>query len=258
MSIDDDIAAAKTHLGTLRTQRSHASVKLANAQAAGANNERIGLLQHKFDMIDARCKAARKVLTELQAQQAQAEEENEMRRDLIDDETPQPVQPSWPWVANERLNIAGVNYNRGMVIPAEVLASVANYDAFRTRVRQVSPEVLKRMQAGRQPPLSPTKPQAAPYVASDPIRECRDALDKMVVHRGLKGRHDAIDLISGDVLGRANKAWSDSPKTIAAGAWGSGGALVQSGLGTARRCSDGFTAFICSDEPLPGSKELAA
>jgi hypothetical protein len=144
------------------------------------------------------------------------------------DETFPPPSPGWTLRAWRSLNLGGTPYARGQEVPIEALGYNADKLLSGGHVRWTPPT------GGAPKPPPPPPPPAAPAVPVDHIAICRAELKRV----------GSLDLVDGSIVSRAMKAYADMPKTTRSAAFGSGGALVKSGIGTSRRCTDGFVEFL--------------
>lgn len=165
------------------------------------------------------------------------EEKQQMRP--IADETPFPVtppSPGWRLTAWGQRRIAGHVVHHGHEIPNELIAQCAHL--IRSGyVRWTPPSVPKPPPSP--PPISRSEP---PLV--DPIAACRSEIRRIMKDRGVDFA-TAIDLIDTRVYLKAQKHFADTPRTAVDGGFGSGGrARIQSGVGTSRRSTAGFTEHL--------------
>jgi hypothetical protein len=159
--------------------------------------------------------------------------------------------PDWVLAVSKAggLKIAARQYRNGEEIGADVLANCLNGDRLLSSgyVKWRSRASLKGIEPK---PVAPSKPVAAspPPPPPDPIQICRAELERVAAARKCT-LADAYDLVDATVMGRAIKHYVDMPKTVRSGGWGSGGGQpTQSGTGTFRRVSDGFTEYLLRAE----------
>jgi hypothetical protein len=152
--------------------------------------------------------------------------------------------PDWVLCINKAggLRFGGKQYNNGQQIEPSELAGALNADHLlasgyvRWRPKSALKGVEPKPVALVQPiPAGPTR---------NPVDVFVDEIERIVAERKCNVV-DAFDFADASLQKRALKAYSDMPKVIASGGWGSGGGQpTQSGVGTFRRISDGFVEHV--------------
>jgi hypothetical protein len=146
-----------------------------------------------------------------------------------------------PWRACRQLRFADKTYQRGAVIPDEIVNASLNVAAL------IAGRHIARLPASPSPaPRPPFQPRQVTQLPDDPVAICRKALSEMAERRGCT-RRDAVDLIPSDILLRAIKAIGEITGTVEAGAWGGGKMLTPNGIGNHRRISDHAVDVLCAD-----------
>jgi hypothetical protein len=149
--------------------------------------------------------------------------------------------PGHPWRATRQLRFADKVYQRGAVIPDEVVNACMNVAAL------IDGGHIRRLPASPTPAPRPVfQPRQVTQLPDDPVATARKALDEMAARRGCT-RRDAVDLIPSDILLRAIKHIGEITGEVETGAWGGGKMRTPNGIGNHRRISDHAVDVLCAD-----------
>jgi hypothetical protein len=249
VSTVDEIKAkidrAKVRLATHLSERARMRAKLASLEADGASAPAIGAARYRLDMFEAKVNAAKRVVRELQAQRAERQEIEEMRRHDDEPVTAPSGTAAFPWRVLKTFG----TYRRGQTLTDAEVAEFANFDVLE-RGGYIGRRPEPRAKVFR--PLPPTV-QAAPIAPSNtpsgPVEEARAAIRAAAIAHNVP-RRAAIDLISANVLQRAIGEIAATPRMAR-----ESGGLVRSGVGTVsvRRITTDAIDILIGDGPWTDS-----
>ena len=246
--LKERISAARTRLESRRSERSRVSAALDLARVEKASVAKLGSLEQRLAVVDGRVRAARKVLTELQARHAEQEEEQAMRHVL--DETPSMTPPyaGWTLRAKRTFNIGARTVGPGVEIAADELALMANSEVLLKGgyIAWMPPQAARQV---RPAPAAAVPGKPEPKISY--VERLRAELHRISQERGcsLVGAEDLVDQ---NLYRQALKEFCDMPHEIAYGGWGSGGGHVtQTGHGSTgmRRIPEGFREHVLQGAP---------
>jgi hypothetical protein len=249
--IDVEIAGLITTVATLRRREQKYLVKAAGQGGNSLERNQRGVARYQAARAAERREAAEARLQILERRREEAMQRN--RDDVMPTDT-----GSWPWrVWSGRLNLGGRVFNRGQIVPDELVTSSLNgaklVQAGAIRRLPASPivaPVVKNLPTEKRegPPTAPVDPEYQTLCAAQDA--VRDAADKRHTDR-----RSAVDLIDRGLLDRAGCVWGAWPRMAMVGGWGSAGGVLKrvgaGALGVTSRHSDDFISMLISDHRPP-------